>query len=61
MKEGDMIMYVENLEDLKMNFKDLLRVYEGFWHKTMYPIFCFHIPTNTEKEVLNKQNDKTSV
>lgn len=53
-KEGDMIMYVENLEDLKMNFKDLLRVYEGFWYKIMYLIFCFYILINIEKEVLNK-------
>lgn len=51
-----MMLLIENLEDQKMNFEELLRVYQIYQHKSIYPMFHFHISTKTEKEAFNKWN-----
>ena len=53
-KEGNMMLLIENSEDQKMNSEELLRVYQIYQHKSIYPMFHFHISTKTEKEAFNK-------
>lgn len=51
-----MIIYVENSEKLRINYKEVLREFTKiFQHKSIYPIFCFTYQLKQKKIALSTQ------